>query len=186
MLSSKNTQAVINRDAELKKLEEEKAQKVAATQSEIDTLTRNARTEGDKVTKEARQSADDQLKQAKQESTAILEKVEKIEQRVLEREEKIQLRLDEIDKKQDGLMKKEEEIKERKQQLDAKVAELDGKLSEIAKLTEVEAKEIFLKQIGLKYEKDGLTVIEKYKKKIEDEKKEIAREIVLKSIQQYA
>jgi ribonucrease Y len=45
---------------------------------------------------------------------------------------------------------------------------------------------MFIKQVSLKYESDGLTVIEKYKKKIEDQKKELAREIVLKSIQQFA
>jgi len=43
-----------------------------------------------------------------------------------------------------------------------------------------------LKQIESKYSDDGLDVVKKYKKKIEDKKKEISREIILKSVQQYA
>ena len=53
-------------------------------------------------------------------------------------------------------------------------------------MTEDEAKELFLKQIKDKFSGDGVEVITKYKKKIEDDKKEIAKDIILKSIQQYA
>jgi len=63
---------------------------------------------------------------------------------------------------------------------------LDWKLSEIAKLSEQEAKELFLKQIEEKYDDEALDLIKKYKKKLEDRKKDEAREIILKSIQQYA
>jgi len=70
--------------------------------------------------------------------------------------------------------------------LTQKSKDLDGKLSEIAKLTESEAKELFLKQIEEKYEEDALWIITKHKKKIEERKKEEARDIIVKSIQQYA
>lgn len=185
-LLKKSSGILAHRDETLKKVEEEKVQMLKKAQDEADTLVRKARDESDTLTRDTRKAADEQLKQAKTESTAILEKVEKMEQRVLEREEKIQAKLDEIDKKQESLTKKEEEIKEKKQMLDTKMAELDGKLWEIAKLTEAQAKELFIQQVSLKYESDGLSVIEKYKKKIEDQKKEVAREIILKSIQQYA
>jgi len=70
--------------------------------------------------------------------------------------------------------------------LKTKEYELEGKLSELARLSEEEAKELFLKQIEEKYSDDGIDIIKKYKKKIEDKKKEISREIILKSVQQYA
>jgi len=53
-------------------------------------------------------------------------------------------------------------------------------------LSENEARELFLKKIEEKYEQDGKNLIIKHKKKIEDNKKEISRDIILKSIQQYA
>jgi len=64
--------------------------------------------------------------------------------------------------------------------------EIDNKLSSIAKLSIEEARELLLKQIAQKYEKDSITRIEKYKRSIEERKNEIAREIIIKSIQQYA
>jgi hypothetical protein len=77
-------------------------------------------------------------------------------------------------------------LKEKKQDLNAKIGELENKLSELSKLSEEEAKELFLSQIKLKYEKDALSLVEKHKKNVEERKKEIAKEIVIKSIQQYA
>jgi hypothetical protein len=59
-------------------------------------------------------------------------------------------------------------------------------LSEIAKLSIEEARELFLEQISCKYQNDAMTQIEKYKKSIDERKNEVAREIILKSIQQYA
>jgi ribonuclease Y len=56
----------------------------------------------------------------------------------------------------------------------------------MSKLTEKEARELFLEQIKDKYQDDGMEVIKKFRKKTEDNKKEVAREIILKSIQQYA
>jgi hypothetical protein len=67
-----------------------------------------------------------------------------------------------------------------------KQRELDGKLAEISKLTEAEAKELFINDIKKRYAKDGASAIEKYKKGIESTKKDHAREIILRSIQQYA
>jgi hypothetical protein len=43
-----------------------------------------------------------------------------------------------------------------------------------------------LSQIGDKYSSEAKGLIDKHKKKIELEKTEMAREIILKSIQQYA
>ena len=72
------------------------------------------------------------------------------------------------------------------QNLRKKEDELDGKLSEISKLSKNDAKELFLEQVAEEYSDDGLEVVNKYKKKVEDKKKEISQDIILKSIQQYA
>ena len=126
------------------------------------------------------------LENTKKESLEIINKAEKIEERILEREEKIENKLESIEEKQDKIIAKEDEIREEKEKIDLIKRELEGKLSEIAKLTVKEARELFIDKIKDKFQDDGIEVIKKYKKKIEENKKEITKDIILKSIQQYA
>lgn len=173
-----------NRKSSKARFKYEELLKEATTKKE--EILDKARKESEDFLKQKKLEAEESLKQAKQESTLIMEKVTKTEQRVLEREEKFQQRLDEIDKKQELLLKKEEELKDKKQELNNKIEEFDWKIAEMSKLTEEQAKELFLAQISEKYGDEGMEIIEKYKKKIEDKKKETAREILIKAVQQYS
>jgi len=146
----------------------------------------NATSLSEEIIKKAEWRKDYILNSAKTESLDIIKKAEKTEERILEREEKIENKLEQIENKLEVLTSKEEQLKEEKILLQEKQNELDGKLSEIAKLSEKEARELFVDEIKLKYKDDWVDVIKKYKKKIEDEKQEIAKDIILKSIQQYA
>lgn len=134
----------------------------------------------------SKEESDDIIKEARKEAENIIIKSEKIEERILEREEKLEEKLELIEEKRERLSKTEDDLKKQVEGLKEKELELEWKLSELSRLTEVEAKELFLKQIEEKYETDGLDLIKKYKKKIEDNKKEEAREIILRSVQQYA
>ncbi len=145
-----------------------------------------AQDKAEKIIKEAEHKREQILEKAKKESLDIIQKAEKIEERIIEREEKIESKLEIIQDKQDKIIQREDELREKKDELELMKQELDGKLSEMAKLTEQQARELFLNDIKEKFEKDWINVITKYKKKIEDEKKEIAKDIILKSIQQYA
>lgn len=138
------------------------------------------------IIKDADKRAYEITESAKKESLEIISKAEKIEERILEKEEKIEAKLELIDEKQEKINAREDDLREQKEKLEDLKIELEWKLAEIAKLTEEEAREQFLKKIGEKYEEDWINLIVKHKKKIEDGKKEIARDIILKSIQQYA
>ena len=151
-----------------------------------ETILRDAQSQKDKLFSEGKRDTESLLRTAKQEAGEIKQKAEKAEERITEREEKIQEKLEEIGKKQEEAFRHEESLKSQEHELNMKTQELDGKLAEISKLTEVEAKDLFLKQLEEKYSDEGKTVIEKYKKRIEERKEEEAREIILKSIQQYA
>lgn len=140
----------------------------------------------EKIIKSAEKRKKELLEEARKESYEIINKAEKIEERIIEREEKIENKLEQIEDKQDKIIQKEEDLIEEKEKLKNIKTELEWKIWEIAKLTEKEAKELFLKEIKNKFEDDGIEVIKKYKKKTEDKKKEISRDIILKSIQQYA
>lgn len=167
--------------------------KTTKAETKSETIVSKAEKKREHIVNDARKDADDIVAEAKTEAHEIMkkaqaaeERIAKTEARVIEREEKIEKRLDQIGQKQDELLTQEEGLKKQKDLLDKKTEELDGKLSELAKLSESEAKELYLKQIGEKYESDAKGLIEKHKKKIDAEKTEIAREILLKSIQQYA
>lgn len=167
--------------------------KTTQAESKSEAIVSKAEHKRERILEEARQNAELILKNARQESSDLMknaqqteDRISKTEARIIEREEKIEQRLDQISEKQEELIKQEDDIKVQKELIKKKHDELDGKLGEIAKLSQEEARELFLKQIGEKYEGDAKSVIEKHKKKIEGEKVEIAREILLKSIQQYA
>ena len=167
--------------------------KTNKAESKSEKILSKADRKRDHIINDARKDSDSMIQEAKQEAHEIMKKAQhtedriaKTEARVIEREEKIEQRLDQIGKKQDEILAQEERLKAQRDDLERKTHELDGKLSEIAKLSEDEAKELYLKQIGERYEKDAVGLIEKHKKKIEKQKTEISREILLKSIQQYA
>ncbi len=148
--------------------------------------TNKARSNAENILKETEIKKDKILQQAKKEASEITSKTEKIEERILDREEKIEKKLEQIEQKYDDIAHREDELKQDRQNIDDIKRELDGKLQELSQLTVQEARDLFLEEIKQKYENDGLDVIKKYKKKTEDSKKEVAREIILKSIQQYA
>lgn len=167
--------------------------KTVKAESKSEKILSKADKKRDHIILDARKGADEMIHEAKQEAHDIMKKAQntedriaKTEARIIDREEKIEQRLDQISKKQDDLIVQEEAIKLAKEEIQIKSSQLDGKLSEIAKLSELEARDLYLLQIGEKYEKDAISLIEKHKKKIEKQKTEISREILLKSIQQYA
>jgi len=149
-------------------------------------LILEAEKQSDNIISKAKKDSSDILLKARQEAIEIIKKAEKVEERIIEKEEKLEEKLDKINKKQEELEKKSEEIKKKEELLIDKEKSLDEKLSEISKLTEEEARELLLSQISKKYEWDMLTQIEKYKRALNERKTEVAREIIIKSIQQYA
>lgn len=162
---------------------ESKSEKILSkAEKKREHIVGDARKDANELVHEAKQEAHDIMKKAQHAE----ERIAKTEARVIDREEKIEKKLDQISEKQDELQASEEELKKKKQKLHEKSEELDGKLAEIAKLSKEEARELFLKQIADQYEDDAKNLIEKHKKKIQGEKTEMAKEILLKSIQQYA
>jgi len=159
--------------------------KLASANSESVNLLKEANERKDKILDNARVEWDKIIKEAKSEADLSFEKIEKLERKVLDKEEKIESKLDLINEKQENILKEEENIRILNKELSKNKEELDNKISKIAKLSEEEAKKIFLDEISEKYEKDALSLVDKYKKDIEKRKIEVSREIILKSIQQY-
>lgn len=162
------------------------SKKISQAEKKSEELLKAAETKKEEMLKKAKHEADVTLNKAKQESAEIMKKAEKVEERLLEKEGKLETKLEEIGKKQDAILDREEKLKIKYDDLNKKESELGEKLSQMAKLTQEEARELLLQQVSEKYAKDSITQIEKYKKSIDERKNEIAREVIIKSIQQYA
>ncbi len=113
-------------------------------------------------------------------------KIEEIEARIAEKDERIDRKLEELDRRQTSLRDREQELSTIKDEQERVKNELRAKLSEVAKLSESEAKELLMKQVEDRYERDILSLMEKKRQDLKIREKEISQEILVKSIQQYA
>lgn len=109
-----------------------------------------------------------------------------LEQKLILREEKIEGRYEEIEKKIETLHIREESLQKERMDQEQIRQELQAELSKVAKLSTEDAKNLLLKRTEERYEQDILKVIEKKKKDLQIREGEISREILIKSIQQYA
>ena len=115
------------------------------------------------------------------------------EKRIQEIEEKIIAKEERIEKKFEDLEGKSESLSQKQIQLDTEIARqmsisdsLRSELSSIAKLTENEAKQLLLDRTEERYDKDILALMDKKRAELKVKESETAREILIKSIQQYA
>jgi ribonuclease Y len=114
------------------------------------------------------------------------QRIAELEQKLILREEKIEAKYEEIEKKFGALRTREEELQKERYNQGQVRQELQDELSKVAKLTTEDAKNLLLKRTEERYEQDILRVIEKKKKDLQIRESEISREILIKSIQQYA
>lgn len=108
------------------------------------------------------------------------------ENRLAEKEQKIDRKYEELESKQNALRQKETQIDDRIASLDKKNTELASKLESIARLSTEEAKAQLMQSTEDRYERDIVSLIEKKKKELKSRESDMAREILIKSIQQYA
>ncbi len=112
----------------------------------------------------------------------IAETEEKLSQKDLRLEKK----LDEIEQKQEGIYKKEQLLDEKIAEAEKKRDALSTKLEEIANMSTEDARSLLLKNTEEQCERDILELLEKKKKDLKAREVELSREILIKSIQQYA
>lgn len=108
------------------------------------------------------------------------------ENRLKEKEEKIDKKYEDLNGKITSLVEREKDHEKAKSDLENTRKELSQKIEEIARLTEDEARSELLKITEEKYEKDMVSLLEKKKKDLKNRSMEMAREVLINSIQQYS
>ena len=152
-------------------------------------IVANAEDEAKKIIERAEKSAniikkeiDDARADLKDRKKTFSENERKLE----EKEQKVDRKYEDLERKQAKLLERERENEKIKNSLEEEKKSLQIKIEDIARLTEQEAREELLKITEEKYEKDILTRIEKKKKDFTTRSGEMAREILINAIQQYA
>lgn len=127
-----------------------------------------------------------EIEDAKSDLKDRKESITESENRLIEKEKRLDGKFEEIDAKRVALTEKERTLEEKLEIADKKSLEIENKLESVAKLSQDEAKELLMKYTEERYEKDILGLIEKKKKDLKTRELDATREILIKSIQQYA
>lgn len=138
------------------------------------------------LAEETRSHTKREVEEAKNDLKDRKDQIVQSEERLMEKEKRIDIKSEEIDLKKDILGQKEKELEGKLEDADTKSRELEGKLEEMAKLSQEDAKDMLMKYTEERYEKDILGLLEKKKKELKSREADVAREIIIKSIQQYA
>lgn len=152
-------------------------------------IVQDAENQGKNIIERAEQTAETLRKEIDEARADIRDrKNDAIEQekRIAEKEQKIDQKYEELESKRAELRNKETTLEQKLAEVDKKSQTIESKLEEVAKLSQTDAKELLMKYTEERYEKDIVSLIEKKKKDLKVREEDMAREILIKSIQQYA
>jgi ribonuclease Y len=162
---------------------------VQKNKKEASDLVKNAENRGQEVIRRAEETAivlRKEIEEARIDLKDRKRSAEEHESRLGEKEQKIDRKYEELETKRSELVKKEQVLDTRMGELDRKHIEVETKLETVAKMSQEDAKNLLLKYTEDRYEKDILSLIEKKKKDLKAREESLTREVLIKSIQQYA
>jgi ribonucrease Y len=148
-----------------------------------------AESRGQEIIKRAEETAQTLRKEIDEARNDIKDRkksAEEHESRLTEKETKIDKKYEELESKRSELVKKEQSFDTKLGELDQKHREVETKLETVAKMSQEDAKILLLKYTEDRYEKDILSLIEKKKKDLKAREESLTREVLIKSLQQYA
>lgn len=113
-------------------------------------------------------------------------RISELEAKLNEKDVRLDIRFEELEKKLEQAFSKELNLEKLEGERKESLERLQKELSIISGMDESEAKELLLTRTEEKFEKDILSLLEKKQKELKIRESELAREILIKSIQQYA
>ncbi len=157
--------------------------KKGSMELEIKRMMLEADTKAKKVVIDAETKSVEILKEAKDEAREKEDKLKTTEDRLIKKEELLDQRQIDIDKEVENIKGKIAEVKEVKERADKLEAQKNAELLVIAKMSEDEARGSLLSAMEKKYEGDLLGRMKKLEEGGEEKLKNVAREILITSIQ---
>ncbi len=169
---------------------------VKNSQKQTEISEKQAKQLLDEAERKSASLREDAIKFAEEERSKILEerrefkererRMEELEGKILQKEDRIEKKIEELENRTEQLRNKEGELDQMKKDQMKALDDLSLELTKIAKLSKDEAKDLLLKHVEQQYEKDFLALIEKKRSEMKIRESDLAKEILIKSIQQYA
>ncbi len=157
--------------------------KKGSIELEIKKMMIEAEEKAKKTVIDAEKKSVEIMQEIKEETRQKEEKFKITEDRLIKKEGLLDQRQQDIDKESEGLKKKAAEIREIKDKVDAMEAKKGQELLAISKMTEDEAKQNLYASIEHTYEADLLGRMKKLEEHGEEKLKNVAKEILITSIQ---
>jgi ribonuclease Y len=145
-------------------------------------IVREAEDRSARIREESSRRAEEErrkLDEERQDARERQKKIEEIEARIAEKDERIDKKLEELDRRQENLRDRERELSELKDAQERLKDDLRTRLAEVSKLDEKAARELLLKQVEDRYERDILGLIEKKRSELKVREREISQEILV-------
>mgnify|MGYP002775999173 CR=1 FL=1 len=158
-------------------------------QKALDHMITAAEKEASEIIRKSEEIARTVRQEIEESKTELRERKQEItqsEEKLREKDARLEAKLEDLDKKQNTLREKSDALDGKIRTIDEKEATITTRLEEVAHLSQEDAKELLLETAEQRYEKDILAVIEKKRQEYRIREKEMAREVIIKSIQQYA
>ncbi len=157
--------------------------KKGSVELEIRRMMLEAEEKAKKILIESETKSVEMLKEVKEEAKGKEEKFKVTEDRLIKKEGLLDQRQVDLDKEVENIKQKIVEIKEIREKTDKLEAQKNEELLSIAKMTEEDAKNSLLSSMEKKYAEDLLGRMKKLEEGGEDKLKNVAKEILITSIQ---
>ncbi len=170
----------------LRQARTEAARITEKARSESESSARAIELEAEKKTQERRQAFDREVSEA-------LAEIKKSQDRAAKREEILDRKLEQISKREERLDQQETKLREAEEAVQAAATEAENirgqlreRLGQVARMTEAEARAIYLDEVKERSQQDAAKVMQAIIEEAEAKARDRAREITLMAIQRYA
>lgn len=160
--------------------------KLGSAADAADKELKRAKKEGDKALEAARTEAKELADQARADEAQRRKEIKSMEQKLLDRQVSLDKKLDELDKRAEGLRKSEDEVEELKNEIRSIRTKQQEKLEKVAKLTKAEASEHLLKMTEKDIKNDLINLVSKLQNEAKENAEEKAGAIIVEAMERMA
>ncbi|MBA3758090.1 ribonuclease Y [Candidatus Saccharibacteria bacterium] len=160
--------------------------KLGSAEEAVEKELKKAKKEADKAISEAREEAAQLAEGARKDETNRRKEIKEIEQRLLDRQVSLDKKLDEIDKRAEGLRKGEDEVEALKNEIRDIRGKQQEKLEKIAKLSKSDAADKLMQMTERDIRNDMTGLINKLQNEAKDLAEEKAGAIIVEAMERMA
>lgn len=160
--------------------------KLGSAEEAAERELKKAKKEAEKALSDAREEAGQLADTARKEETTRRKELKEIEQRLLDRQVSLDKKLDDLDKRSEGLRKGEDEVEELKNEIRSIRTRQQDKLEKIAKLSKADAADKLMKMTERDIKNDLLGLVDKLQKEAQDLAEEKAGAVLVSAMERMA